>query len=187
MFKKLLHSRPACFAFTAFLVGFLCLISNLLPDEMVARNNGWLMLWGVVCILLIIASIIGLIGHTISLFAGVKIDMINLAKPHRAVLSKRKDGDFEIQITQFPLHCATCEHYSETGALENYESKKKEDAKAQNLKDQSGPVRVITEASGAKIQSAKDAFEHIEGLLKQYAPEKAEAIRKLKEVFDKKD
>lgn len=186
MFKKLLHSRPACFAFTAFLTSLPFLIFNLMPYEERCRGSGWLVLLMMVCIILMIASIIGIIAHIVSLCAGSDLDLINLAKSHRAVLAKRKDGDFEVQITQFPF-CSSCrEHSSEAGALESYESKKKEDAKKQDLKDQSGPVRVITEPSGAKIQSAKDAFEHIEGILKQYAPEKAEAIRKLKEVFEKK-
>ena len=74
---------------------------------------------------------------------------------------------------------------TEENVIKSYETLIKESEEARIKKLESGPVRVLAEPSGPKIGSPSDAYKHIESILEQYAPEKVEAIRKLKEVFEK--
>ena len=182
MFKKLIHTRISCFVFfVALLVFHGIFFSEILPI-FYDWNQGFVV-FGFVCMMTGIASLMGLISS----LGGCSLDMINLAKPHKATLVKGPNGRFRVEVVRFPFWSSVECEQDEDAAVSNYAKEKQLDEERLKLVKESGPIRVITEPSGPKINSISDAYEHIESLLKQYAPEKVDAIRKLKEVFEKKD
>jgi hypothetical protein len=179
MFKKLIHTRSACRLFSLFGV-FVC-ASLWILGGLLNPNGGLIIITG----LSFFATVIATIAHFCSTCFGAGDDCINLSQPHTAILAKDDNGNFIIEVCQFPFwDFFEGNDNTEAGALKEYDYRKKRDEEKHKKKCESGPVRVITEPVAPK-HADKDAFEHIAEILKQYAPEQVEAIRKLKEVFDK--
>lgn len=184
MFKKILHTRTACRLFSLFVMVGLCSIFPLLHNF--SQHDAAVLPIGLFLMVAAVASL----ANFISTFGGADLSFINLSKPHLAILAKDKGGDYIVQICRFPFWSYIDREYGEENAeslvLDKYKKKVARDTEQYKKKCESGPVRVITEpCSDPTISSAADAYKHIETLLEQYAPEKVEAIRKIKAVFEK--
>lgn len=157
------------------------------PNESVAKN-GFVFIYGASSVILCVASVIAGIAHFMSLFTGADYSLIDFSKPHRAVLSKDNSGKYFVGVCRFPFWTDVPAYGSssntEENAIKRYEELKKKSAVARQKKLESGPIRVLAEPTSKSITKT-DTFEYIADILNQYAPDKVEAIRKLKEVFDK--
>lgn len=176
-----LHTRTACSMVPVIMLTILLIIVLLLANQAIHPS---FVAFIPFLIIFFFAGVLGTVN-------GYFLNFVNLNKPHRAVLVKTDDGYYRVELCKFPFWTyvgGSCySGHSEERALQEYEVEKCSQQGKLQKKLESGPIRVLAEPSGPKISSASDAYKHIESILEQYAPEKVEAIRKLKEVFDKKD
>lgn len=147
--------------------------------------------WFVTYDFTIIAGLITSITSIILFIANLPLadthDLINTSKPHSANLYKNSVGRYVLEICRFPLIYR--DDFERPNHAEiKYKEILKEDREAAVTRSEAGLVKILaTPKKDKKVDIAADAYAHVEAILKQYAPEKVEALNKIKEIFERKD
>ena len=172
-----IHSKRCIFSFSAILF-FLIFVSAYCANAFRSPVCGILTFVFTGCLLFL------LIGNTLCVDGH---ELINTARPHSARVVKDSNGKFQLEIVQFPWIYREANTYyanNEEGTETEYRKILEEDTTQMKLKQEAGVVKILASPKRAD-KSPESAFEHIEAILMQYAPEKVEAIKKIKEIFEK--